>query len=382
MAPRPPDEPRPLSFAQTRSRSPSPRAGQRRLQRPTRVSPRRPSRYARLQAGLREVVRRHAILRTTFADVDGAPAPRVAADTDFAPRLVDLSTSAPATRAGELTRLVGDEAARPFDLTREWPLRVTLVTLGAGEHALLITLHHIASDAWSHGLLLDELRAVYEAGASGGPAPLPALALQYDDYAAWQRRWLSGDALAGHVAYWKAQLGEVPALRLPLDFPRPARRSYEGAARGFELSRDLSVRFSALCRDSRVTPFMALLAAFAALLSRHGGGPDIAIGSPIANRERPETERLIGPFVNTLVLRVDLSGDPTVSELLARVRRTALDAYAHGDLPFEKLVESWPPPGPEPQSALPGELTPSSRGPSPITSRLVTSVPSRSRPGA
>ncbi|WP_437630406.1 non-ribosomal peptide synthase/polyketide synthase [Sorangium sp. So ce854] len=315
---------------------------------------------AALEESFQEIVRRHEALRTTFAAVDGAPR-QVIAPPDARARLpferVDLRALPAPDRDAAVRRRAAEEARRPFDLARGPLARATLLQLADAEHVLLLTMHHIVSDGWSVGVLLRELSALYDALRRGGsgerPSPLPALEVQYADFALWQRRWLTEELLEAQLGYWRRQLGgadgaasaasprgPVPALELPTDRPRPAAQTFRGAAQAVRLPADLSARLRALCRREGVTPFMALLAAFQLLLHRYSGQTDFAVGSPVAGRTQPEIEGLIGFFVNTLVLRADLSGDPTFLELLTRVREVTLGAYEHQDVPFERLVDA------------------------------------------
>src|SRR5262249_11186194 len=218
-----------------------------------------------------------------------------------------------------------------------------LLRLGAEEHVLLLTMHHIVSDGWSMAIFFRELGTLYEAFASNRPSPAPELPIQYADYAVWQRHWLQGEVLENQLIYWKEQLAGVTPLELPIDRPRPAEQRFEGAHETVQLPAELNARLQALSRREGVTPFMALLAAFQVLLSRYTGQDDIAVGAPIAGRNQPATEGLIGLFVNTLVMRADLSGNPTFKELLKRVRTACLGAFDHQDVPFEKLVEELQP---------------------------------------
>jgi amino acid adenylation domain-containing protein len=297
-----------------------------------------------LEAALRGVVRRHEVLRTSFRAVQGRPVLEVAADIPVSIPLADLSGLPPEWREPEALRLVREEAGLPFDLTRAPLLRARLLRLGDGDQILCATLHHIASDGWSVGVLLKEAGALYAAGTAGIPSALPPLPVQYADFAAWQRQWLSGETLEAELRHWRERLaGAPPALDLPADRPRPPVPSHAGALRPVALPRGLASALGALCRRQGVTLFMALLAGFETLLLRWTGQEDLCVGVPIANRNRVEIEGLIGFFVNTLVLRADLAGDPPFAGLLARVREAALDAYAHQDLPFEKLVEELAP---------------------------------------
>ncbi|HVS00352.1 MAG TPA: condensation domain-containing protein, partial [Thermoanaerobaculia bacterium] len=254
--------------------------------------------------------------------------------------MADLAALPAPVRDRELLRLAREEAARPFDLQRGPLARLTLIDLGEAVHALLLTMHHIVSDGWSAGVFVREMTALYLAFSQGSPSPFPELAIQYPDFAEWQRSWLSGDTLAEQLGYWRGQLAGAPlALELPIDRPRPAMPDGRGGGCTFTVDRDVAEALNALCRREGVTLFMALLAGFGAVLGRHAGQRDVVVGSPIANRNRAEIEGLIGFFVNSLALRVDLTGDPTFGELLARAQRVANGAYAHQDLPFERLVE-------------------------------------------
>jgi len=289
---------------------------------------------------LDEIVRRHESLRTTFADVEGTPAQVAAAPALFPLPAVDLTGLPPGAREAEAARVAAAEAGRPFDLHRGPLLRMTLLRLGDGEHALVTVMHHIVSDGWSLGVLARELGALYRAFAAGEPSPLPELPVQYADFAAWQRRWLDGPALEAQLAWWTRHLaGAPPVLELPLDRPHPPVWSHRGGGVSLPLGRGLEEGLEAAARRLAVTPFMVLFGGFAALLSRYGGQTDLVVGTPIANRGRAELEDLIGFFVNTLALRVDLAGDPSFDEIAGRVREVALGAYAHQEIPFERLVE-------------------------------------------
>ncbi|MFL6125676.1 condensation domain-containing protein [Actinophytocola sp.] len=281
-------------------------------------------------------------MRTRFVSVDGAPRQVVGGVGVVSVELVDVSGGAdPETDAREV---VAQEVVRPFDLSTGPLLRTTLIRLGQDDHVLVLVCHHIVSDGWSMGVFLREINALYPAFLAGEPSPLPPLPVQYADFAVWQRTWLAEDELRTQLDYWRERLAGMPAaLELPLDRPRPAVPSFEADVVTFEVPADVTARLRALSREQGTTLFMTLLAAFQLLLSRYTGSTDIAVGSPIAGRVRPELEGLIGFFVNTLVLRTDLSGDPSFVELLGRVRETALGAYAHQDLPFEQLVEELAP---------------------------------------
>ncbi len=280
---------------------------------------------ARAEGGLRlgllrrcldEIARRHEVLRTTFEEVHGRPVQRIAASSRAGLPVVDLS-ALPAHRRQEGERIGHQLHRLPFDLARGPLLRAHLVRLAEREHLLFLTLHHAVADDWSIGLLLSEMVALYEAAAAGLPSPLPPLAVQYADFAHWQRRWLAGEVMERQLAWWKERLsGALPVLQLPADRPRPAVQTYRGATRFAALSLGLSADLRALAQRHGATLFMVLLAAFQTLLLRLTGQCDVVVGSPIANRNREETERLIGFFANTLVLRADLSGDPAFAQLL------------------------------------------------------------------
>ena len=293
-----------------------------------------------LRRTLGEIVRRHEALRTTFDDRGGAPFQVVA--PPFVPALpvVDLEALPEDARETEVRRLAMAEEARPFDLARGPLLRGTLLRLGADEHRILLTLHHIVSDAWSIAVLIRESAALYPAFLDGGPSPLPELPIQYGDFSAWQRERLQGGRLDALLSWWKAELAGAPAvLELPADRPRPAVQNYQGASLPFAVPPGLTARLRELGLRQGATLFMTLIASFQALLHRYSRQDDVLVGSPIAGRTLPETEGLIGFFVNMLVLRGRLADGPRFSDLLARVSETALEAYAHQDIPFERLVE-------------------------------------------
>ncbi len=291
-----------------------------------------------------EVVRRHEVLRTHFRVVEGEPVQAIAEAGALDVPLTDLGQMDEQQREAEVARLAEEEAQRPFDLSRGPLMRVRVLRLGEREHVVLLTLHHIVSDAWSMGVLVKEVAALYSAFSNGQPSPLPELPIQYADYAAWQRAWLGGETLEEQLSYWRGQLGgELPVLELPTDRPRPSVQSYRGRQLSFEVSEKVTAGLKELSRRQGATLFMTLLSAFQLLLMRYSGQEDVIVGTPVAGRTRIELEGLIGFFVNTLVLRTDLSGDPTFEELIARVREVCLGAYAHQEVPFEKLVEELQP---------------------------------------
>lgn len=298
---------------------------------------------AALERSLAEVIRRHESLRTTFSVVNGEPVQAVMPSLETDLPFIDLSVSPGEDHEIEARRLAIEESARPFDLATGPIIRGLLLRLSAREHVAVLTIHHIACDAWSVEILVKEISALYDAFSQGQPSPLAELPVQYIDYARWQREWLRGEVLDKELAYWRDQLKEAGTLELPTDRPRPAAQTFVGEIRRFELSAEVGVEVNALGRQTGTTAFMTVLAAFKALLARYTNQTDILVGTPVANRSQAETEGLIGFFLNTLVLRTDFSGDPTFAELLGRVRETALGAYAHQEVPFEKLVEELQP---------------------------------------
>ena len=296
-----------------------------------------------LEQTLNEIVRRHEALRTTFTAIEGQPMQMSTPHLTLAMPLHDLSGLPAGEREIEIKRRKL-ELQRPFDLSRGPLVRAGLFRLGADEHLLLLTMHHIVSDGWSIGVMIAEMAALYEAYTAGRRAELPQLAIQYKDFAVWQREWLSGGQLEQQLAYWREALrGAPPALELPTDRPRPPVQSYRGALLEREIGKRLTTELKELSRRQGGTLYMTLLAAFKTLLYRYTGQEEIVVGTPIANRNRMEVENLIGFFVNTLVLRTNLSADLTFSQLLTRVRDVTLGAFAHQDVPFEKLVEELQP---------------------------------------
>nr|WP_205522819.1 non-ribosomal peptide synthetase [Myxococcus eversor] len=298
-----------------------------------------------LRSCFTELVHRHEALRTTFHNVDGQPVQRILPHVDFPLAQVDLRAIPEPQRTEEVRRLTAEDARRPFSLAHGPLLRALLLRLGEQEQVLLLNMHHIVSDGWSMGVLIREVGALYETFSTGQPSSLPELPVQYADYSVWQRSWLQGEALESQLSWWRRQLAGAPhALEVPTSRPRPAVQSFRGASLPVRLPRELSDSLDAFCRREAVTPFMALLAAFQVLLARYSGQDDISVGSPIAGRRVAELEGLIGFFVNTLVLRTRLEGNPSFRQVLARVKETTLGAFAHPDIPFEKLVEELQPP--------------------------------------
>ncbi|MEH2159122.1 amino acid adenylation domain-containing protein [Nostoc sp.] len=294
---------------------------------------------AALKQTFNEIVRRHEALRTTFVIQLGQPVQVINPTLTITLPVIDLRQLPQAEREIQARRLTTQEAQRPFNLSTDSLLQVKLLWLDETQYILLLTMHHIVSDGWSIGVLIQEIAALYTAFTNNQPSPLPELTIQYADFAYWQRQWLQGEVLEKQLSYWQKQLDGISMLNLPTDRPRLAVQTYQGARQPLQLSKSLSKALLALGQQEGVTLFITLLAAFQILLYRYTQQEDIAIGSPIANRNRSEIEGLIGFFVNSLVLRTDLSGNPTFRELLSRVKEVALGAYAHQDLPFEKLVE-------------------------------------------
>jgi amino acid adenylation domain-containing protein len=296
-----------------------------------------------LEASLNAIMRCHEVLRSVIRVADVQPVQVAEPPYELKLCVIDLQSMSDVAREDEIRRRIQQAAEMPFDFAAGKFLRGELLRLGNDEHILILTTHHIVSDAWSMGILTRELWSVYDAYANDRPLPLQDLTIQYADFAVWQRNWLQGEVLDSLHSYWKKQLNDLPIFNLPTDRIRPARQSFHGARVQITLAESLSAAINELSAQGSVTPFMTLLAAFQVLLYRYSGQEDIVVGSPIANRRRFELEPLIGFFVNTLVLRTDFSGNPTFSEILSRVRDVCLNAYSHQDLPFEKLVEKLKP---------------------------------------
>ncbi|MEZ2236927.1 amino acid adenylation domain-containing protein [Microcoleus sp.] len=296
-----------------------------------------------LERAIGEIVHRHEVLRTTFAAVDGQPIQVISPTCKFVLNIADLRTIPPELREAEAIKLAQLEAERPFDLSVSPLLRAVLICLSETEHIVSINIHHIVADDWSIGVLIRELEIIYTALVGDRVSGLPELPLQYADFSEWQRQCLQGEVLENQLVYWRQQLAGIQALNLPVDRPKLAAQSYRGATEFFELAPHLGSELKGLAQREGATLFMTLLAAFQVLLSRYSQQSDIAVGSPIANRNRSEIEGLIGFFVNTLVLRSDLSGNPTFREFLNLVREVTMSAYARQDVPFEQLVEELQP---------------------------------------
>jgi hypothetical protein len=299
---------------------------------------------AALETALNGIVERHEILRTTYESDKGEPFQVIALEQKSTLPVIDLTGLPAAEREKEARRLAQEQASTPFDLAKDPMARNLLLKMGDGDHVLVLMTHHIASDGWSSGILLRELTVLYEAALSGKPAALPELPVQYADYAVWQRNWLQGEVMQQQVSYWRQQLtGAPPVLLLPTDRPRPEKPTFRGAIHHFLLPASLAGAIRTLSRQQGGTGFMTMLAAFQTLILHYTKQPDIVLGTDLANRTTLQTEALIGFFVNLIALRTNLSGNPTFVELLGRVREVALGAYAHQDVPFDKLVEELQP---------------------------------------
>ena len=295
---------------------------------------------AALRAGIGELVRRHETLRTTFEEQGGAPVQVVHPPAGAALRVVDLRGLPDDAREREAAGFAEAEAVRPFDLARGPLLRSTLLRLDEDDHVLCFTMHHVVGDGWSTDVMVRELSALYDAFSRGESSPLPELPVQYADFAVWQRKWLGGGVLEAQIGYWKKKLGGAPPLlEIATDRPRAVAQDARAGSHRFALSPEVARRLRALSRREGATLFMTTLAAWQALLGRYAGQEDVVVGVPVAGRMRVEVEGLVGFFVNMLALRTDLGGEPTWLELLGRVREEALGAFAHQDLPFERLVE-------------------------------------------
>lgn len=294
-----------------------------------------------LERSLSEIVRRHEALRTRFPTAGETPVQVIDPPAPVRLEVADLRVLPEADREAQALELARAALRKPFDLARGPLLRVKLLVLNESVHLVVLILHHIICDVWSVGILVREFGQLYPAYSAGKVSPLPEPLLQYADFAHWQRRHLQGETLEQQVAYWRQQLaGATTVLELPTDRPRPARQTERGGTYVFMLAADLQRKLQALSQQTGASVFMTLLAAFQTLLYRYTGQPDIIVGSPIANRNRAELEGIIGFFINTLALRADLSGNPTFLELLKRVKEVCLGAYAHQDVPFEKLMEA------------------------------------------
>ncbi|MET0649250.1 MAG: condensation domain-containing protein, partial [Pyrinomonadaceae bacterium] len=297
-----------------------------------------------LERSLNRIVERHEVLRTTIALAAGEPVQVISPHARLTLQLTDLGAAPPSERQARARAEVEEEGGRPFDLGAGPVIRARLLRLADEEHVLVVTMHHIVSDAWSLGVFVRELSAFYEAEAGGVEARLPGLTVQYADYAAWQRGWLRGEELERQLEYWREQLAGAPTvLELPADRPRPKVQTSRGAVEQFEVGGEVLAGLKAVAREEGATLFMTLLAAFGVLLSRYTGQKDFLVGTPIANRGQKELEGLIGFFVNTLALRMQIEDELSFRALVRKVRETCLGAYAHQDVPFEAVVEELQP---------------------------------------
>ena len=300
---------------------------------------------ASLTSALSGVVRRHESLRTNFEVVDGEILQMIAEPAPVCVEHRDLRSTSPGALDGVVAQAVDTETARPFDVHHDVKLRALLLHIGPDEHVLVTTTHHIAADGWSMGRVLRDLEELYEASVKGSPPELPDLPIQYADYAAWERQQLALPAALDQLSYWRDQLGgNLPVLSLPTDRPRPPIRTHHGASFRFAVPSDLLAAVKASSREAGVTPFMMLLASYMATLALHAGQDEIVVGTVSANRSRPEVLDLVGPFVNTLAVRAAIDPDSTFTGLLDHVRRTAIEAYTHQDVPFDRVVEAVSPP--------------------------------------
>jgi amino acid adenylation domain-containing protein len=296
-----------------------------------------------LEGTINEIIKRHEALRTVFKMNNGGPVQSIAPRLTMTLPVRDLSELLPSERDALVHQLALEEARRPFDLVRGPLLRAGLLRLAGADHIALLTMHHIVSDGWSMEILVREVMELYQAFKAGIAPNLSPLPIQYADYALWQRQWLQGEVLEKQLSYWREQLADIPMLNLPTDRVRPVVQRFQGAQESRALAKDLSESLAALSRREGLTLFMLLLAAFKVLLYRYTRQEDVVVGTPVAGRNRLETEGLIGFFINTLVLRANLGADPTFREVLNRVRETVLAADEHQDIPFEKLVEELQP---------------------------------------
>ncbi len=292
-----------------------------------------------LEQSLVEIIRRHQSLRTRFVSVDGAPKAYASTVDDWRLEQVNLSGAEKSNKFGLISKIAREQARRPFDPNKGILVRGQLLEFSEGEHVLVLVVHHIAADGWGLGIIFQELLELYPAFLHGRPSPLPELPLQYADFADWQGQLLQTERLQGQVRYWKNHLqAPLPILELPSDRPRPSRQTFNGARRVFELSREIMSGVKAVSRAEGATDFIVLLSAFRLLLYRLTGQEDQIVGTAIARRNRPELEKLVGLFINNLALRTSLAGDPTVRELIGRVRETCLNGFANQDVPFDRLA--------------------------------------------
>ncbi|MBG9685645.1 non-ribosomal peptide synthetase, partial [Bacillus mycoides] len=300
--------------------------------------------YEALNFSLSEIIRRHESLRTIFKEIEGQPIQVINSNVKANVNLVNLSAEPEYEREQLAKSIMIEEAHHAFDLSQGPLFRPTLIKLAMEQYILMLNFHHIISDGWSNGIFMKELSDLYESFIAGRPSPLVDLKFQYADYAVEQRQWLEGERLEESLAYWKKQLGgKLPVLQLPSDRPRPAVQTFRGKTKKFKIPNELLKKVKVLSQEERSSLFMTLLTGFKVLLYRYTGQEDLLVGTPVANRNQKALENLIGFFVNTLVVRTDVSGDVSFRDLLRRVREVTLEAYAHQDVPFEKLVEELQP---------------------------------------
>ena len=299
---------------------------------------------AALKRSLNRIVARHEVLRTCFLQRAGSPFQQVLETLELDLPLIDLSELTSEQRRQQSHRISTAEANRGFELSRAPLLRALLIKEADQDHVLVVTMHHIISDGWSIGVMVRELGEIYRAEIEGREAKIEELQVQYGDFAEWQREWLKGEVLEREMEYWKEQLSDAPhILNLPTDYPRRETLSARGSTQQFFLDESFSEAIRALGSEEAATPFMVLMSAFQLLLYRYSGQDNFLIGADVAGRNRAQIEPLIGFFINMLVTRADVSGDPTFRGLLRRVRDMAIAAYAHQDMPFDKIVEELQP---------------------------------------
>lgn len=304
-----------------------------------------PMNVGALEQAIDQVVQRHEALRTTLVALDGRPFQNVVSTLTLRPSSVDFSSLPVRQQEAAVSQWISREAALPFDLARGPLFRTGLLRLGHERHLLILSLHHIICDTWSVGLLNREIRLYYRAFLEGQPLTLPKLSIQFGDFAIWQRQQLQGELLEHHLAYWKQQLVDLPVVQLPTGKVRPEVRTFPAARQSFVIGETLTQELKELSRREGATLFMTLLAAFKVLLARYSGQSDIVVGSPNANRNLAQIEGVVGFFINPLVMRTDLSANPAFTDVLARVRQQALEAYAHQDVPFQRLLQELGPKG-------------------------------------
>ena len=295
---------------------------------------------AALSKSIKQIARRHEVLRTSFTVVNGQPTQQIASEAAIDLVIINLLELSPVKQKSEVERLAKVQTEQVFDLTKAPLFRIALLQLEANKNLLLITMHHIICDAWSRGIFIQELSTLYTAFTNNRSNPLPELSIQYADFAVWQRQLLQGKFLESQLNYWQKQLSQLPQLKLPTTVPRQEVTTNSSAEETFLIPTDLSQAARELSRHERVSLFMTMLAVLQLMLQRYTSQNDIVVGTDVASRNRLEIEPLIGFFVNLLVLRTDLNGNPSFSELLQRVRQVTLAAYAHQDLPFDRLVQA------------------------------------------